>query len=280
MEKEENNKSLIIIIVILSIVIVGLLSFISYDKLINKEGSQSNNDTKEEVDKKQDENEENNVTGPVALDQNELNELKNITNELLRIKYIQKNTNLNDVNKISNQDLLYYAIGFLNSDVFGTHTAEEVENVIQNLVGTEYKIKHENLKCDIGCKEPYYIYNSSTKKYTYNNEYPASEFDKSFRAYSKYINSSKSGDTYIISFKIAYSNAISGEDFVDKYYKSVSDALNNKNVLFKCPTNSYNEPVKMNDTYFEQFESKLPVTTFTYEKNSNGTFNLKSISVK
>ena len=40
------------------------------------------------------------------------------------------------------------------------------------------------------------------------------------------------------------------------------------------------DAVEHNLPTFKTFEDKLPITTFTYEKNADGTFNLKSVIIK
>ena len=63
--------------------------------------------------------------------------------------------------------------------------------------------------------------------------------------------------------------------YVD-YYQEKNPNVQNGNSSSMGSTATF----YLDDETFKTFEDKLPITTFTYEKNANGTFNLKSVTIK
>lgn len=267
--KNNNNKNIIIAIVVT--IIICLIIFICYDKSTNNNKQNTNNNQEQENNNQNEEQETNILT-------DELYSLIGRVEHIMNIQQLQKTLPLTNINSIDNQEILMFAINQAGwNEKF---TSQEIENIIKDFVGTEYKVKHENINCSV-TNEALYEYNNNTKTYTFNRNHSDHESSGNHSAYTKYINNSIIDNTYTINFKITYSNLIQDEDFAYKYYKNITDAENDQNLLFECPWNEnegYYEA--MNDEYFKTFENELPTTTFVFEKNNDGTFNLKNITVK
>lgn len=275
MEKEntiKTNDKKNIIIIVLTTIIICLLLFICYDKLF-KSDEKSNNTNKEntqEETKNNENNKENDETKEITVD--ELNLLTEKSNNYVEYYSFQEILPITNISSIDNQVLLNYAVIELNFKE--TITAQEVEKIIRDFVGSGYTLKHQDIKCDSDEEQPLYTYDSNTKTYI-ENSYHDGHGGNGRYAYTKYIGSYKSNNNYILNFKIVYSNNISDEGVAYQYYTNVNDSNNGENILYE-----FDDYGDMNDEIFKTFEEKVPTTTFTYEKNSDGTFNLKSITIK
>ena len=292
MEKEkivQENKKKNIIIIILSAIIICLLIFLIFDKVINKDNKENkepvnkqeetnNNEINQEETNNDEKNQEE--TNETANDINKnIDTLKTKSTNLIHNYNFQNLLPFTDISQVNNQFFLEYALNQLEwKEEF---TKEEVELVIKNTFGNEVKLNHENIKCDICSSVPIYKYNSKTQKYTYNIEHDGHGGNNRY-VYEKYIDGSNDGNIYTLNYKITYSNPTGDEGIPYKYYKNTQDANNNTNVIFELQAideNGETAPL-LNDETFKIFEDKLPITTFTYEKNADGTFNLKSVTIK
>ena len=275
-ERQEgnNNKSLFIVIIILSIVVVGLITFICYDKIINKDNNKVD-ETQEESNNSKNENKEDekNESKPVALEKSELDTLTNVIESMKSHAFLQNYIPLNNINEIQNKDLLMYVLNVFKEKK--SFTKDEVEQLIKQTFGDEIKVTHQNIPCSLG--KNYFIYNSTTGTYTYNNKHIGHGGGDRISIYKKYMDSYKIDNTYTIKYKMIYGEVCSDMCFVGSYFASINDAKTMTN-----PVLELNDVVgyDITEELFKTIEDKVPVTTFTYEKNSNGTFNLKSIVVE
>lgn len=263
-EKKKSNKGLIIIIIILVVALLGALAYIGYDKGIIFQKKDSNT-TKEESSKK-----DNN-----KLSQEDLDRINDITKEISNdfAMYYP----INDLSKIDNQDLLLFALKKIgwNEEI----TTKQIENQIKDYFGTSVKVKHEDIECPSNeHDEPLYLYEDGV--YKPNEDHgghggPGSIYTELFN-----ISSEKNNNTITVSYKMLYSNSCSDTCIIDKYYKSYEDSINDENAVLTGNEDSEDNPgINLTEDLYKTVEKELPVTTFIFEKDSNG-FNLKEVKIK
>lgn len=267
MNNEKQKKGFTWVIIILIIIVIGLVGFICYDKgiLFNTKNIATEENKKEELDYKEEENKDLSYEEGNLL----LEKIKLMNNNF------SSNYPIDDVSKISNQDLLLFVAKQLG---FGTDFTEDSANdVIFKLFGDLIKLKHESVMCTIDNK-PYYVYDASTKQYTFdsNSHGHGSAIGVETRTYyvdGKYT----SDDEIMINAKVLYSNYCGDTCMIYAYYTSYQKSINSETPVLGDNSGG---PLEYTDNMYEQIKEDLPITTYVFEKTKNGGYNLKSITIK
>ncbi len=184
--------------------------------------------------------------------------------------YFAKYFSIHDMKNIQNQDLLlfaYYQIGYQEEI-----TAEEVENVIQQYFGKEMTIIHEDIECPTTDPEPMFLWDGVS--YKPNPNHGGHGGPGYSGAFVHYVSGTKEEDTITVNYKIAYSNACMDTCVYYEYYGAYKDK---KNVLI---SSKEKEPLVFTDEIYEKVKDKIPLTEVVYQKTTDGTYNIKSITVK
>ena len=190
---------------------------------------------------------------------------------------------IEDVSKIDNQLLLRFAQQMILDSYSNGFTKEDIEAVINNYFGNSVKVTHENIKCEAtweqnGKTHPDLFLYDGNGKYTYNSEHGGHGIGGVFLK-SKYISTEKNNNKIMINYKFIgfyHSDIWGGEtedDYIDVIYKSEMPK-NKRDDTGNCIDEKGNH-IQCIDPF-----DYVPTTSFTYEKDSNGTYNLKSITKK
>ncbi len=271
--KKKCNGGLIVVIVILVIAILGLVGYICYDKgiIFNKKESTENKNTKDDSTKKKDV-----VRELTVAEEESFTERITEINNNFDIDYP-----ISDVTKIDNQKLLSFASVNAKKDYNNSFPASDVESIIRKYFGNNIKVNHENILCSLD-KVPFYDYDSSSKSYKFHENHPghgggSSSVPIYYFGVEKatMINDKK----VVIDSKIIYGNS-RGDTWGPNncYYKSVQDSLNHTNQILG--DYSKEEELELTDDMIKSVKDKLPTTTYTFEKDGDGYFNLISIIIK
>lgn len=270
-QNNKKSKGLIIVIIILGLVVLGLIGYIAYDKLSEKD---SNPKTKEE--NKKDIKEVVKDTARELTD-DEKNRFEDIITKINQ--YFSKYYPVtNPQTIIANDELLTFAlvrIGYSNE----SFTGDEVVKIIKTYFGNSVSVTNKDIICAID-NEPFYTYNATTnmyKKSSYSHGHDGIGFMD-----SKYFfesGSVKDDKEFTINAKVLYAGYRSGTwGPTSEYFGSYEDAKKGTNALYK--SDNEDEDINLTDDLYQSIKDKFPTTTYKFEKNSEGYYDLLSITVK
>ena len=263
-KKKNNSKGLIIALGLLIIVILGLITYICYDKgMFSISNDTSNKGINEKLSTEKEE-----ISKVLSYDEGNM--------LIEKIKVINDNFNslypIEKVSNISNQDLLTFAAKKLG---FGEKfTEENANNIISTYFGNSVKLAHENIICEVD-KLPFYTYDSNSKSYMYDSSshahgMPLGVSTETFYVDGKYISDKK----IVINAKVLYSNYCGDTCMYYGYYTSYKDSINKQNPVIGGDENT---PVDFNDALYKSVENKIPITTYTFIKNDSNVYSLESV---
>ena len=270
---ENKYRKLCILLGIVSfIIILGLVGYILYDKGIIFNNNQTNQNNNNKEDKKPQE---------ISLEDKE--------NILKKINYYNKNFYsyypINDISKISNQDLIKYAI-YVYSLNSGGHVMSDVEEVsasvlddIINSYFKDLKIKHEDY-IDPVCGKVLYKYSDGKYKYDENHLGHGDPVGTSIR--TLFDSATILDNEITFNARLMYSNYIGDIGMDDSYYKSLSDSKNNSNPLCEFACEEDGDMDACFEKFYSECDSKkdtLPITTYKFIKDGSN-YKLLSVSIK
>lgn len=273
-EKNKRGRGLVVLVVILSILVLGLAFYIAYDKglILNKKGQEQTENKKDVKDKEDDSKEEKR-----ELTVSEKEKFEDVINKLNQ--YFSNYYPIsNPKNIIGNDELLSFAltqIGYSKQ----SFTGDDVNKIINNYFGSSVSVTNKDIICPID-KEAFYTYNASTNTYaksSYNHGHDGTGFmEANYFFESGYVEDEK---TVTINSKIVYLGYRSGTwGPTYEYYSNYNDAKNGTNPVYKGDTSG--EGLVLTDELYQSIKDNFPTTTFTFEKNSDGYYDLKTVSVK
>lgn len=272
MNEFKKNNTQTILIVILTTISALSLGYIALDKTNILSSKDSN--SKKEV-KKENKVQEKETTRD--LTQDEINILKKSIEEVYNTKFASYYP-LGNLNTISNQKLLMFAhdacIVESTRDVI---QSTAMDNIIARYFG-DFKVQHEDIICTVD-NIPMYKYDSATNTYTYNENHPGhGGADSTTVRDSKtlYLSGTvKDEKEYTINMKVLYGGKAA--DIVgpnNAYYKSYSDTT-----PVVGDTSSY-EDLVVDENTIKNIQDKLPTTTYTFIKDQNDNYGLKSVTIQ
>ena len=193
-----------------------------------------------------------------------------------RIKEISNNFSkyfpITDISKIHNQDLLIYGLSKVGWEEYITEI--EIENAVKKIFGNKIKGKHENIECPTSDPEPLYLYRNGV--YTPNPKHGEHGGSGRPDVYPFEVNVTEKDNVITANYKLLYSNYCSDTCIINSYFKSYQDSINNTNPVL---SSNDNQGLLLTDELYKSVESKLPTTTFIFEKG-NDTYNLVSVTIK
>ena len=273
-KKEKSSKSLVVIIIILIIAILGLVGYIAYDKLAQKEDKQTEEKDKEKTTKEEEKEkkEENRELTQVEKEKFE-NIIKNINPYFSQ--YFPVNSPKNVIN---NDELLLFALIKLGFDK-QTFTGNDVEKIIKDNFGNSVSVTNKDIMCSID-NNPFYTYDATSNTYTKATNYNHGHDGPGFMETNNYFESSNIKDEKIVTINakimyLGYRSSTWGPTY--EVFKTYDDAKKGTNAVYK---DEKEEPIDFNDGFYQSIKDKLPTTTYTFEKNSEGYFDLVSVTIK
>lgn len=267
----KKEKKLIMVIVVLSVLLLGSVGYICFDKFVLKD-----NDTKVKDNNKKDEDTDNTVNDEErGLTYDELN--------ILKVKIDTYNDGfsnyypIDDMSKIENNDLFLFAVGEMRRNNNKVFDGELMSKYVSDFFGEEVKLEHKDFNCLVD-KKLLYKYDSETNTYTYITE--GHWHGGSQRAYipdisTKVLDGNYKDGIYTVNTKVLYSNTCSDTcGPISSYFKSFSDSLSNINPVATIVSEYITEEEK------EAYRTNLPITTYKFKKNENGNMILVSVEIK
>ena len=270
-EKKKSKLGLGILIGLLIAVIIGLTGFIVYDKvLLSDDGNQQIENSVQNDNNESEQSKEVTVTLTSVEQENLLSKIDTYN------KYIglTKNYPISDVNNLDNNlkiDFLYmqtldsYAENFTENDLKAT---------ANNYFYSGFTFDNENIICSID-NEIEYMYNSSTGDYIYNEEYiHGHEGPNLNRSKSYYVGGTYNETTklYTFNIKVLYADICAGICEPTKGYYSDNKL---SNLVYRVDDQV--EDFGSFDEVYNNVKEELLVTQYSFYKNSDGNFVLKSV---
>ncbi|MBR1936445.1 MAG: hypothetical protein IJ842_01995 [Bacilli bacterium] len=268
----KKNSSNMFIIVLLVLLIIGLVGYILYDKeLFVKKGNKENNNV-EEKEKLEEVKE-------VTKREDELYDYLQVC-DFLTGRVADKYP-ISNFKSLSNQDVLYHGVlyGVLNKafSFNGSFSQGDLKKQISSLFGSDYNYIDEDIQCFAG-DGALFTYDSDGKVYSrvMDGHGHGGEGGYAFKRYfdSATLNEEKG----ILTIKVknlfgAYYGDIGGP--VENFYATAEDVF--KKGLYE--TDEIRDGENEYDIAFEKFKDLVPITTFTFSKNSDGNYGLRSVSI-
>ena len=252
-KKKKSNKGLIVIIILI-IALLGITGYIIYDKVINKE----------EIRKEKNEPEIKEVT----------EEEKNTLLEQINVytPYFADNYPIPEKSTLDNQEVLYFASMQLENK-FSDFMESDLEKVLEKYFGKDHPYVHEDIDCFAG-DGVLYKYDSAKRTYEYEDMH--AHGGKTIYRSTVFFVEGKSEDdtTYKIQTQILYTT--SAGDTVgprDRYYTSANQEYDDY-IL-----GPYGEDHEVTEEEYQSIKNKIPITTFTFEKDEDNNYGLKSVTI-
>ena len=257
-KKKKSNKR-VIVIIILIIALLGISGYIIYDKTINKEEP-----GKEKKEPKIKEPEIKEVT----------EEEKNTLLEQINVytPYFADNYPITEKSTLDNQEVLYFASMQLENK-FSDFMESDLEKVLEKYFGKDHPYVHEDIDCFAG-DGVLYKYDSAKRTYEYEDMH--AHGGKTIYRSTVFFVEGKSEDdtTYKIQTQILYTT--SAGDTVgprDRYYTSANQEYDDY-IL-----GPYGEDHEVTEEEYQSIKNKIPITTFTFEKDEDNNYGLKSVTI-
>lgn len=274
-QEKKQGKGLVIAVIILTILVLGLVGYIVYDKEFKTRNEKENNITENKNNKDKTKTKEKEESR--ELTQEEKQKFGNVINKLNR-HFSSLYPLSNPSTMIDNDELLAFVlteIGYSKQ----SFTGSDVEKVKNEYFGNSVKVTNKDIICPID-KEPFYTYNSSTDTYTktdYNHGHDGPGFMEAYYFFdSGNVTNEK---TVTINSKIIYVGYRSGTwGPTYEVFSNYKDARYYTNPIYS--DESKDEGFAVNDSIYQKVKEKLPTTAFKFEKNSDGYYDLISVSVK
>jgi len=259
-KKEKNNKGLIVIIILLVIALVGTSGYIVYDKVIKKE---------EPIKEKKDKPEEKE---PVVREITEAEKTTLLDQINDYTTYFADSYPLSEKSSFNNQDVLYFASMQLENR-FSDFMESDLEKVLEKYFGKDHPYVHEDIDCFAG-DGVLYKYDSAKRTYEYEDMH--AHGGKTIYRSTVFFVEGKSEDdtTYKIQTQILYTT--SAGDTVgprDRYYTSANQEYDDY-IL-----GPYGEDHEVTEEEYQSIKDQIPITTFTFEKDEDNNYGLKSVTI-
>ena len=262
------NKGLVAIIIILLLGLCGSVGYIVYDKVM----------VQEEIVQK----EGKNSKGEKGVEEKSNKSLteKDVSVFMKKIDflntYYSKKYPVEDISKISNQDVLllgevYASHGIFTQGGVTGFTGNVIREGVISIIGSDYSVKMEDINCFAG-DGVLYQYNASTDEYhkigNHGHDGIRSERNKAFFQDGTY---DLEKDMYEIRVKVVSSDGCGGTcgPRINFY-----DAFQLDKVIYNT------EEDTDYDTVYQKVSDQLSTITYQFIKNSDGGYGLKSVTLK
>ena len=263
--KRKNINWSLIIIIILLMAVSSLATYIVVDKTNKENNKQKIEETKEK---------ENAEIGQEKAEELEQSEIEALKEKIEKISYVfSSKYPITSIDALTNQELLW-AMRSLSSVNSGNFSAEELDKQMTKYFGNSKKLKHEDMICTID-NVAMYIYNDSTNTYNFNDNHPGHGGTigvSRIKVYdAKVVN--KEGNKVTITAKLLYGNYCSDICMPGyAYYASYP-----REGAVKLFESEGPEEFIITDEKYNEVASQIPITTFTFEKESDGNYGIKTV---
>lgn len=276
---------------IILIVVLLLASFIGgmlFEQKQLKERYKSCEIKKEETPKEEEEEEKDTPTEkPVENGFNVSSvDQQNILSVIRQIELLDEfGQNIDENNKLSDQLLLEFVYTELkksNNAEPAFFTLEQANAIIQKYFGIN--APEISFNCLDGCKEAYYIYDATLKRWTLNGAHTGHELSIAYYGDSTLIRAvemKQQGTTFNVKVVKAFRDGTSDSYFdrpVSAYYKKIDTTEPNKLFAVTLKEDTKADMVADQKNFDNYDITNLPKYDYVFEK-SNGNYVLKSYMV-
>ena len=292
---KKKNIGLIITIIILIFMILGISGYVCYKKgLIFHKAETKEENKKEKINKEENEpqeeqtpteeeiiNDDDVIEETTTIEEQPAKEEQIVTEESIieeKVKRLSENFAsyypISNKKTIKNQDLLIYALSAI--EYKNSFTKEEVEESIKNLFGTDMNVKNEDIECPTSDPNPIYLYENGV--YTPNPNH-GGHGKLSIYANIHNVSFAKKDNKIIGKYKILYAKC-SDTCVIASYYKTYKDAIENKKPILEWDANEIvNDGEKKIEEGYQRVKDEIPITTFEFTIENDGTYTLNSIEI-
>lgn len=265
----KKEKKLIMVIVVLSVLLLGSVGYICFDKFVLKDNDteiKDNNKKDEDTDNEKEEDNEEEIRSLTADEE-----------EMFLEKILDYNRGLSfyypisDMSKIENFDLFLFSLKGVKSPAANAFTADDLDKTIEKYFDDSVKLKHEDYICKVDNKV-LYKYDENSKTYSFSSEghghggsqrASISQFD------IKIIGGEYNNGIYTVNAKVFYGDTCSDTcGPSSEFYSSYSDSLNRVNAIVELQGQEFTEEVAA------QYRDKLPTSVYKFKKNSSNNIVL------
>ena len=245
---EKSNKGITVGLIISILCVLGLLGYIVYDKMQEKEKM---NAPIIDIDKK------------IDLKETDVEDLLKRIDEMNSALY--ENYPINDITKLPTRDVL--SIGFNN--IYGAYyvSADYIENHIKYIIGNNVSVKHEDYLCSY---DNIAFWKYENGYYIFNQEHPGHGGGHGYTINTFFKDAFMTSNTVVINTNMLYEPASDTRGPVASY----KDSPNSDKFIIEGISR---EDLKAE---YEKIKDTLPITTFTFKLSKMGGYNLKSVTIK
>lgn len=153
----------------------------------------------------------------------------------------------------------------------------DIEEYFKNNFKSTIYWDKEDIYC-YTCGEYIYLFDVTQNKYVYNEKHLGHGLSFIDNYYTKITDIKKRNETYVVTMVNLWHYSSDVNDIITTAYSSYSDALNNKNELFKIDLNNANDQIDMGiydkvinefENNFSKYENKMHKYIYTFEKQNN-----------
>ncbi len=262
------NKGLVVINIFLLLSLSATIGYIIYDKMNTHESPISKTDSTEII--KEEKEEEKIVINVQEKDVSSLMRKINTINI-----YMTEDYPFIDIKDIPNQVILEISEliavrGLGTQGMISSIDADKIVDTLVDYFGSDYQYKLENINCHVD-DGVLYQYNAENNDFTItgNHGHDGHNSDRN-KAYFVDAIYNKLTETYTINTKIVSAGTCGGTcgPRVDFY----GNFNYNEKLLHTEEDTDF-------DTAYQLISEKIPVTTYTFSKNSGGDYGLKSVQL-
>lgn len=260
MEKKKTKKRIsILVLLVLLLALCGTSGFIFYDKVLNKKEEGTTVEKQEKEDNK-----------PVALAEND------VLGYLNKMEYVNERFSdmlpIQDTRTLDNKDVFLRIFHDVRNNLNFNFTEAEFKEHLSSLFGYDYPFVNSDVDCPAGDGILYH-YDSEKKEYIFQGTHghDGTGFSNN-KVYFQDASVDNEKGVMTIHAKVvllARCGGVCGP--ISTYY-----TIGNKEPIFeaKDPENT-----TIDDVY-KEVSSTLPIVTYTFVRNSDYNYGLKSITVE
>ena len=174
--------------------------------------------------------------------------------------------------KVSNQDLLYGAWMIAKeegkADTESDISKEQMKEYVSYIFGNDYSYQDENIQC--GCSEGDLYRFDGTTYHRYGTHGHGGKSVNHSQEYFVAANRNETKNELVIQMKVLYGPTCSVCGPSSEYYQTPGGE-----VLYKTDDPEHTSY----DDVYEKIKDQIPVTTYTFKKDSKGGYGLSSVKI-
>lgn len=273
MKERKTSRGQIVMLIILSILLVLNSAYIIYDKyyLAKEKEKKAEEKIKEDKEDKKEKVDKEKTTRNLSLAEEKilLSQIDDYNTFLAQYYPIQ------DIKELDNQKKLLFAYALLDLKGHKDFMQGELKKIVDSYFGKDNNVIYEDIICDHN-DGVLFKYDSTTRVFEQTGNHGHDHIE-SYRSNNYLITGNVlNEEEYTVEVKTIYENYCGGTCGPTlNYYKNAKDAKREEN-----PVITRQEEKELTETDYEKVKNKLESTIYTFKKDSNGNYGLKSVKNK